>query len=90
MWIHESQLSTQGVSVDTKSAGNTREPSIGAVPYDLIPGRSGEFPAFASFLDGVLSTAGRLSSLVWPVGAPYGERSSIREVFDPLSIQRVK
>jgi N-acetyl-anhydromuramyl-L-alanine amidase AmpD len=57
-------------------------PSLGAVPIDLIPGRTGFFPKFASYLDGVLSTAGRLASPVWPTGAPYGERTSIRQIFD--------
>jgi N-acetyl-anhydromuramyl-L-alanine amidase AmpD len=52
------------------------------VPIDLIPGRTGFFPKFASYLDGVLSTAGRLASPVWPTGAPYGERTSIRQIFD--------
>jgi N-acetyl-anhydromuramyl-L-alanine amidase AmpD len=82
MHIHESQLSTAGVSATSKSAGNTRAPSLGAIPINVVPGRTGVFPRFATFLDGVLSTAGRLASPVWPTGAPYGERGSIRQIFE--------
>jgi N-acetyl-anhydromuramyl-L-alanine amidase AmpD len=34
------------------------------------------------FRDGCASTAARLASPIWPTGAPYGTRASIREVFD--------
>ena len=84
---HESNFLTAGTAVETKSFGNTRAPSYGAVPIDLIAGRSGSFPAWASYLDGLASTAARLASTVWPVGAPYGQRASIREVFDHPSGQ---
>jgi N-acetyl-anhydromuramyl-L-alanine amidase AmpD len=82
MFIHESSCGTAGSSLETFSWGNTRNPSFGSVPYDLVAGRSGEFPAFASWLEGLRSTVARLSSMVWPVGAPYGERTSILEVFE--------
>jgi N-acetyl-anhydromuramyl-L-alanine amidase AmpD len=82
MFIHESSCGTAGSSMETFSWGNTRSPSFGSVPYDLIAGRSGSFPAFGSWLEGLRSTVARLSSMVWPVGAPYGERTSILEVFD--------
>ncbi len=82
MAVHESSLGNAGTAVRTRSWGNTRSPSFGACPADVVPGRSGEFPAFPSWLDGCASTAGRLSSPVWPAVAPYGLRSSIGEVFD--------
>jgi N-acetyl-anhydromuramyl-L-alanine amidase AmpD len=82
MFTHESSMGTAGTAVDTCSWGNTRSPSFGAVPYALIAGRSGSFPAFSTWLDGCISTVARLSSLVWPVDAPYGERTSIQQVFD--------
>lgn len=82
MFQHESSMGTAGTAMETFAWGNTRSPSFGAIPYDLIAGRSGSFPAFSSWLEGCASTVARLSSLVWPVGAPYGERASIQEVFD--------
>ena len=42
---------------------------------------SGSFPAYATWQNGCTSTVARLSSLVWPAVAPYGERGSIQEVF---------
>jgi N-acetyl-anhydromuramyl-L-alanine amidase AmpD len=47
-----------------------------------VPGRSGVFPVFPSWFDGLAATAGRLASLTWPAVAPYGARGSIGEVFD--------
>jgi N-acetyl-anhydromuramyl-L-alanine amidase AmpD len=82
MFTHESSMGTAGTAMETRSWGNTRSPSFGAVHVDKVAGRSGTFPVFASWLDGCASTAGRLASPVWPTGAPYGERASIREVFD--------
>jgi N-acetyl-anhydromuramyl-L-alanine amidase AmpD len=81
MLQHESGCGTQGTAVQTKSWGNTRSPSFGAVPIGLVAGRSGHFPAYATWQNGCTSTVARLSSLVWPAVAPYGERASIQEVF---------
>ena len=82
MFAHESDMGKAGVAVSTRSWGNTRSPSFGAVPIDEVPGRSGSFPVFAVWLAGCRSTAARLASLVWPTVAPYGARTSIAEVFD--------
>ena len=82
MFRVESSMGTAGTAVETWSWGNTRDPSFGAVPIDQVVGRSGVFPAFASWLDGCAATCARLASPVWPVGAPYGERTTIRAVFD--------
>src|SRR5262245_27449532 len=87
MFQHESSCGTAGTAVQTRSMGNTRSPSFGAVPIDQAEGRSGVFPVFAAWLDGCASTAARLASPVWPTGAPYGARVSIREVFDHPSGQ---
>ena len=87
MFTHESSMGTAGTAMETRSWGNTRSPSFGAVQIDQVAGRSGSFPKFASWLDGCASTAGRLASPVWPAGAPYGARTMIREVFDHPSGQ---
>jgi N-acetyl-anhydromuramyl-L-alanine amidase AmpD len=87
MFQHESSMGAAGTAVQTRSWGNTRSPSFGAVPTAVVVGRSGSFPAFASWLDGCISTVARLSSLVWPSLAPYGRRHSIQEVFDHPSGQ---
>lgn len=87
MFLHESSFGTAGTAMTTMSWGNTRSPSFGAVPVGLVGGRSGEFPSFFNWRDGLASTAGRLASPVWPAGAPYGSRDTIREVFDHPSNQ---
>jgi N-acetyl-anhydromuramyl-L-alanine amidase AmpD len=84
MAIHESQLMTAGTAVTTRSFGNTRSPSLGSIPVDEVPGRTGVFPVFISFLDGCASTVARLASPIWPHASPYGLRPSIESVFtDP-------
>lgn len=85
MAIHESQLLTRGTAVTTKSWGNTRNPSFGAAPVGEVPGRTGTFPVFATYLDGCTSTVARLASEVWPHPSPYGLRPSIESVFNDPS-----
>jgi N-acetyl-anhydromuramyl-L-alanine amidase AmpD len=79
MFKHESQMGRLGTARQTKSWGNTRNPSFGAKPIGEVPGRSGVFPVFASWLDGATSTVARLASRDWPTHAPYGVRNSIKE-----------
>ena len=68
---HESSYGRAGVAVTTRSWGNTRSPSFGATPVmeggkpKEIPGRTGTFPAWHTWLDGAISTAARLTTPDW-------------------------
>jgi hypothetical protein len=77
IFAHESQMGRVGVATQTHSWGNTRAPSFGAQPVGEVPGRSGHFPVFATWLDGAVSTAARLNAPDWV----YAGRHSISEVF---------
>jgi hypothetical protein len=66
---HESNMGKAGTSTQTYSWGNTRTPLFGPRPkmnpngtIVLIAGRSGSFPAYKNWLDGMLSTAARLAA----------------------------
>ena len=88
MFNHESGMGRAGVAQQTRSWGNTRLPSFGVQPIMqhgeplTVAGRSGRFPVYATWLDGAISTVARLASTTWPPAAPYGERTTIRGVFD--------
>ena len=75
---HESSLGTAGTAVSTHSWGNTRKPNFGAVPIREIAGRTGSFPVWRDWLDGLKSTVERLVTPEWI----YSERESIREIYD--------
>jgi N-acetylmuramoyl-L-alanine amidase len=83
MFNHESSGGRAGVAVTTHSWGNTRMPTFGGVTViRMVPGRSGEFPVFRDWRDGLISTVARLASPDW-----YYRRESrtIGQVFnDPL------
>jgi hypothetical protein len=79
MFNHESAMGRAGVAVTTKSWGNTRTPNFGAVPVGTAAGASGTFPIWASWLDGMRSTATRLVTPEWYYRY---ERRNIGEVFD--------
>ena len=74
---HESRMGALGTARTTHSWGNTRAPSFGATPVGTVAGRSGSFPVFASWLDGAVSTAARLSTSQWV----YADRTSIGAIF---------
>jgi hypothetical protein len=62
---HESSGLKAGIALITKSWGNTRKPNFGAEPIGYTePGqaRSGIFPIWASYLDGLRSTCARLAT----------------------------
>lgn len=81
MFNHESSMGKAGVAVTSKSWGNTRAPNFGATPVGEMPGRTGVFPIWASWLDGCISTVARLATLDYYYA---GERRNIGEVFsDP-------
>lgn len=75
---HESSLGTAGVAVTTHSWGNTRKPNFGATPISEVAGRTGTFPVWRDWLDGLKSTVERLVTPEWI----YSERESIREIYD--------
>lgn len=75
---HESSLGTAGVAVTTHSWGNTRTPNFGAIPIGTTPGRSGTFPIWRDWLDGLKSTVERLLSHEWV----YWDRETIREIYE--------
>lgn len=83
MFWHESQMGRAGVARQTRSWGNTRAPTFGALPRGLVPGASGTFPAFRTWLDGCEATCARLVSPAWV----YHTRTTIRAVFDHPSGQ---
>lgn len=94
MFQHESGMGRLGVASQTRSWGNTRLPSFGAAPAQdargrpvMVRGRTGLFPAYATWLDGALATVARLARLDYPAGGPYGERISIGEIFEHPSGQ---
>jgi hypothetical protein len=79
---HESGYGTAGVALLTHSWGNTRQPSFGAQAVGLVPGRTGQFPVFANWLEGAISTAARLTTSEWYYAK---ENRTIGGVFiDPL------
>lgn len=84
MFLHESEMGNAGTAVQTHSWGNTRRPLVGpTTPVGDVPGRSGSFPVWANWLDGLTSTVDRLASQDYPDCVPYGKRT-IHEVFaDP-------
>lgn len=75
---HESSLGTAGVAVTTHSWGNTRAPNFGAIPIGTTAGRTGTFPIWRDWLDGLVSTVERLISPEWV----YWDRETIREIYD--------
>ena len=83
MFQHESQMGKNGTATQTHSWGNTRLPSFGVDPVKdihgfpvLIQGRSGSFPQYANWRDGLISTAARLTDPTW-----YYRGRTIGEVF---------
>lgn len=78
MFQHESEMGKKGVAVTTHSWGNTRTPNFGATPIGTAPGRTGTFPIWRDWLDGVKSTAARLAAPNYV----YASRTSIRDIFD--------
>lgn len=79
MFNHESTMGKAGVAVTSKSWGNTRAPNFGATPIGEMPGRTGVFPIWRSWLDGCISTVARLAT---PDYYYAGERRNIGEVFN--------
>lgn len=74
-------MGNNGTAVQTHSWGNTRRPLVGPVqPIGDVAGRSGWFPVWPNWLDGLGSTVDRLASLGWPADKPYGFRT-IAELF---------
>ncbi len=72
MFLHESSMGKAGTATQTKSWGNTRAPCFGPAPLKnaegaivMIAGRSGWFPAYATWRDGCGSTAARLVEPSW-------------------------
>lgn len=78
MFNHESSMGKAGVAVTTHSWGNTRRPNFGAEPVGDVPGRTGSFPIWRNWMDGLKSTTGRLNAPNWV----YHGRTRIREIFD--------
>lgn len=79
MFNHESSMGRAGVAQTTHSWGNTRKPTFGGVQVvGEVPGRSGTFPVFQNWKDGLISTVARLLDHNWV----YYERNSIRDIFD--------
>lgn len=78
MFNHESSLGKAGTARTTHSWGNTRSPNFGAKPVGTVAGRSGVFPVWENWMDGLKSTTGRLVSAEWV----YSDRETIREIFD--------
>lgn len=79
MFNHESSMGKAGVAVTSKSWGNTRAPNFGAVPVGDMPGRTGRFPIWATWLDGCKSTCARLVTADWYYGY---EQRNIGQVFN--------
>lgn len=89
IFIHESGGGRNGVATITHSWGNTRNPTFGVKKVKDISGadsplvRSGTFPVFKSWLDGVISTAARLTTQNWYYGY---EGRTIGQIFnDPVA-----
>ena len=78
MFQHESQMGREGVATQTRSWGNTRLPNFGAQSVGMADGASGQFPIFATWLNGCISTAARLASTTYV----YAARTTIRDIFD--------
>lgn len=78
MFNHESSLGKYGVATITKSWGNTRYPVVGPVPpIGTTNGRSGVFPIWRTWLDGLKSTLDRFNDTRWV----YSQRTTIIELF---------
>lgn len=83
MFAKESSMGTAGVAVTSKSWGNTRAPNFGATPTGDMPGRTGRFPTWATWLDGLKSTCARLVTKDWYYAF---EQRNIGQVFnDPVA-----
>lgn len=81
MFNRESSMGKEGVAVTSKSWGNTRAPNFGATPVGEMPGRTGVFPVWGSWLEGLRSTCARLVTQDWYYRF---EQRNIGEVFiDP-------
>lgn len=88
---HESVMGRAGVAVITHSWGNTRTPNFGAQPVGETPGRTGTFPIWRDWLDGMKSTAARLTTEQYVYNGvsvndtthvSYPARRTIREIYD--------
>jgi len=75
---NESSLGTKGVATKTHSWGNTRNPTFG-IDYEPAetPGRTGTFPIFNNWMDGLVTTVSRYLEPTWF----YHNRATIREIF---------
>lgn len=62
IFSRESNMGRLGVAKITKSWGNTKYPSFGAMPIGAHETKHGTFPIYASWLDGLISTVSRLSA----------------------------
>lgn len=81
MFAKESSMGKEGVAFTSKSWGNTRAPNFGAIPTGDMPGRTGRFPTWATWMDGLRSTCARLVTSDWYYAF---EQRNIGEVFrDP-------
>lgn len=83
MFNHESSMGKAGVAITSKSWGNTRKPNFGATPIGETPGRTGVFPVWASWMDGLISTATRLVTDQWYYG--YEQRNITTVFNDPVA-----
>jgi N-acetylmuramoyl-L-alanine amidase len=81
MFQHESQMGRAGTAMTTHSWGNTRLPSFGVDPVvddkgapAMAEGRSGTFPIYRNWKDGLESTVARLTTSKWHyAGRTIGE-----------------
>jgi hypothetical protein len=77
-FYHESRLGMTGVAVATHSWGNTRLPNFG-ITYTTptVAGRSGVFPVFKNWMDGLIATVERYLAPTWY----YHDRPTIGSIF---------
>ena len=80
MFWHESQHGRLGVARETKSWGNVKadSPQFGPAPVGVVTTPDGRrFSKYATWLDGCIATAARLTAPEWV----YANRDTIREIF---------